>query len=169
MCYKSDRSSVEGRRATGSTNDALSPADARAIDGFVDHLLLERRLSTHTAEAYRGDLVALGVFLRRGGRGLLETTYPQLRRWLAQLRTRGYARSSLARKVAAVRAFYRWALRRGLVQADPAALLSHPAPASRLPTVLKPGEAERLATAASVTDPIGLRDQIGRASCRERV
>ena len=101
----------------------------------------------------------MALFLNRGGKCLFDATYPQLRRWLANLRTRGYARSSLARKVGAVRTFYAWAVRRGLIASDPAALLRHPAPASRLPTVLKPSEASRLAMAAGITDPIGLRDR----------
>ncbi|HXF57253.1 MAG TPA: site-specific integrase, partial [Actinomycetota bacterium] len=90
----------------------------------MDHLRAERALSEHTAQAYRADLQALAEFLARGGRGLLDADYPLLRRWLAHLTTRGYARTSVARKAAAVRAFYRWAHRRGLLEANPAALLA---------------------------------------------
>jgi integrase/recombinase XerC len=158
LCYKSGSASTRGRLQTGSDNDVLAPADARAIDGFVDHLLLERGLSPHTALAYRGDLVSLGTFLARGDGAMASATHAQLRRWLAHLRTRGFARSSLARKAASVRTFYAWAHRRGIVPADPAILLAHPAPSSRLPTVLKQVEAERLATAAVPSDPIGMRD-----------
>jgi len=50
-------------------------------------------------------------------------------------------------------------LRRGLIEADPAALLAHPAGASRLPSVLKASEAEALATAPPPTDAVGLRDR----------
>jgi integrase/recombinase XerC len=125
----------------------------------VDHLRLERRLSEHTVQAYRGDVTSLGVFLQRGGVPLLEAGYPQLRRWLAHLATRGYARTSIARKGASVRTFYTWAWRRGLARTNPAALLARPASASRLPTVLKTAEAARLATAPGGDDPIGLRDR----------
>ena len=159
MCYKSGRASTGRRPQTGSESEVLVPADAQAIHGFVDHLRLERGLSHHTALAYRGDLVSLGTFMARGGGGLVTASHQQLRRWLAHLRTLGYARSSIARKAAAVRTFYAWAHRRGIVPSDPAVLLAHPAPASRLPTVLKAAEAERLATAADATDPIGLRDR----------
>jgi site-specific recombinase XerD len=126
----------------------------------VDHLLLERRLSPHTAAAYRADLASLAVFLNRGDTSLLGADYPRLRRWLAQLMTRGYARSSVARKAASVRTFYAWALRRGLVTANPASMLARPRPTSRLPVVLKPGEADRLAEAPEGTDPILLRDRL---------
>jgi integrase/recombinase XerC len=137
----------------------VPPADARAISAFADHLLLERRLSPHTAAAYRADLGSLAIFLNRGGTSLLQADYPRLRRWLAQLMTRGYARASVARKAASVRTFYAWALRRGLVEANPASLLARPRPTSRLPVVLKPVEADRLAEAPEGTDPILLRDR----------
>ena len=137
----------------------MAPGDLGAIDAFVDHLLLERRLSTHTAQAYRTDVASLGVFLGRAGRSLFEADYRVLRRWLAHLGTRGYARTSVARKAAAIGTFYVWATRRGMVEANPAALLSRPARASRLPGVLKVAEAERLATAPTPANAVGLRDR----------
>jgi site-specific recombinase XerD len=163
VCYTSgDRGEVSGgteRKETSAATDALSPVDAGAVDAFVDHLLLERHLSSHTAHAYRADVSSLARFLERGGSGLLEASYPALRRWLASLGTLGYARSSVARKAAAVRTFYGWAARRGLVAKDPAMLLARPTPESRLPSVLRPSEASRLAEAARTPDPIGLRDR----------
>ena len=159
MCYKSGGVSTDRRANTGSTGEGLDPRDLGAIDAFVDHLVLERRLSTHTAQAYRTDLGSLAVFLRRAGRSLFDADYHLLRRWLAHLGTRGYARTSVARKAAATGTFYGWAARRGMVQANPAALLARPARASRLPSVLKVGEAERLATAPTGADAAGLRDR----------
>jgi integrase/recombinase XerC len=151
--------STGGRTHTGSTTDLLAPEDARAISAFVDHLSLERRLSPRTAQAYRADVTSLAVFLARGETRLLAVAYPMLRRWLAHLRTRGYARSSLARKAAAAKTFFGWASRRGLIEANPAALLSAPSARSRLPTVLKASEAELLATAPPLGDAVGFRDR----------
>lgn len=159
MCYKSGGLLRRREDATGSTAEGLAPGDLGAIDAFVDHLLLERRLSTHTAQAYRTDLLSLGVFLRRAGGSLFEADHRLLRRWLAHLGTRGYARTSVARKAAAIGSFYRWATHRGMAEANPAALLSRPARASRLPSVLKVAEAERLATAPTPADAVGLRDR----------
>ncbi len=146
MCYKSGVHLASRRTSTGS-NATVVPADARAIAAFVDHLRLERGLSAHTVLAYRNDLTSLSMFLARGHRSFFDADHSLLRRWLAQLRTRGYARSSLHRKAAAVRTFYSWATRRGIVKTNPAVLLSGPTPTSRLPTVLKAPEAELLATA----------------------
>jgi integrase/recombinase XerC len=134
-----------------------APSDEDLVAAFVDHLLLERRLSPHTAAAYRGDVSALAVFLGRAGTDLAGASHLLIRRWLAQLHTRGYARSSLARKAAAVRAFYRWAQRRGLVATNPASSLAHRAEATRLPVVLKPGEAASVVSAPG-EDAVGVRD-----------
>ena len=122
--------------------------DAALLSAFLDHLALERRLSPATVAAYRVDLLGLAEFLRRGGIDFTTATHPLLRRWLAQLSTLGYARSSIARRVAAVRTFYRWARARGHVAADPAGRLGRPKPSSRLPSVLRPDEADLLVEAA---------------------
>jgi len=150
-----DGDDADERHEAGARLDA----DVRLVAAFVDHLSLERSLSPHTASAYRSDVSALGEFLRRGGFSLADATYPQLRRWLAHLTTRGYARSSLARKGASIRTFYAWAARRGFVATNPAILLSRPAPAYRLPTVLKASEAATLAEAPRSMDPVALRDR----------
>lgn len=144
---------------THSAAEALAPGDEEAIQRFVDHLSLERRLSPNTVLAYQTDLVSLATFLHRGNRSLRDADYPLLRRWLAHLGTRGYARSSMARKAASIRSFYAWATRRGLLPANPASLLSHPSQASRLPGVLKAGDAEQLTTAPADNNPVGFRDR----------
>jgi tyrosine recombinase XerC len=144
---------------TSSDSSAVPPADQRLIDGFVDHLSLERRLSAHTVTAYGHDVASLAVFLHRAGSSLTDARYPQLRRWLAQLATRGYARASIARKAASVRTFFAWAVRRGSLEINPAAMLSRPTPASRLPIVLKQGEAAQLAEAPQGDEPLVLRDR----------
>ena len=132
-----------------------SPAGdpAGLIDAFCDHLALERRLSPATVTAYRTDLLQLASFLDRGSSDLGSATHALLRRWLAQLATRGYARASIARRVAATRSFYRWARRHGHVAADPAAQLGRPKVSSRLPTVLRPAEAAELVEAPATVRP----------------
>jgi site-specific recombinase XerD len=158
LCYKSVADPTTRRLDTSShAEPTFVPADAGAIDAFVDHLRLERGLSPHTVQAYRTDVTSLSAFLVRGRRTLLDADHAVLRRWLAQLRTRGYARSSLHRKAAGVRTFYAWANKRRMIATNPAALLAGPSPASRLPTVLKASEATMLATAPA--DPQGGRTQ----------
>jgi site-specific recombinase XerD len=125
----------------------LPPSERALIDGFVDHLRLERRLSSHTVDAYRHDVGLLGVFLHRNG-GALTTADPAiLRRFLAQQHTLGYARATLARRMGAVRTFYRWASSEYRVDRDPTLLLGRPKVVNRLPAVLRVPEAMALAEA----------------------
>jgi integrase/recombinase XerC len=130
-----------------SAPEDLPHDDARLVDRFVRHLADERRLSPHTVAAYRRDLVHLATFLVRQGSGLAAAEYPQLRRFLAHELTLGYARASIARRVASIHTFYRWAVSHGEIPGDPAALLGRPKVASRLPVVLRPGEAAALVQA----------------------
>ncbi len=125
----------------------LPHRDRGLVEAFLAYLDAERRLSPNTVAAYRRDLLHLLAFLERGRSGLSRATYHDLRRFLAQQTTRGYARASIARRVAAIRSFYRWARSRGLVETDPSALLGRPKIVSRLPAVLRPAEAARLVEA----------------------
>src|SRR5438093_10427951 len=137
---------VGGRRDVSST-DEIHARDQHLIDAFIAHLELERRLSPHTVSAYRRDVEALAVFQARAGSSIREATRHSLRRFIAQQTTRGYARSSVARRVAAVRTFYRWAKARRKIPADPASALGRPKVTSRLPTVLRPDDAATLTEA----------------------
>src|SRR3954451_18505692 len=127
--------------------------DASLIRAFAAHLSRERRLSVHTVEAYERDLSELAVFLERSKRSLATATLELLRRFLAQQTSLGYARTSIARRVGAIRTFYRWALRGGVVDGDPSALLGRPQAASRLATVLRASEAAELVEAPDAPPP----------------
>ena len=129
----------------------IADGDAALIEAFLRHLVLERRLSPNTVEAYRRDVIQLAVFLHRVHGALRSATHPVLRRFLAQQATRGYARASIARRVASIRAFYRWAHGCELLDHDPAASLGRPKVSSRLPAVLRPVEATALVEAPTTT------------------
>jgi len=127
--------------------DALPPSELDLIGSFVDHLRLERHLSPHTLAAYRRDLTHLGTFLRRGRSSLLGADRQALRRFLAQQHALGYARATIARRVAAIRAFYRWCVATGILASDPSSLLGRPKVVNRLPIVLRSAEADLLVEA----------------------
>jgi integrase/recombinase XerC len=133
--------------------DDLPQHDAARVGAFRDHLALERRLSPNTVEAYVRDVEQLGVFLSRSGSSFSGATHRTLRRFLANQATRGYARSSVARRVAAIRTFYRWAVATGAMEADPASALGRPKAESRLPAVLRPAEAAALMDAPAAAGP----------------
>ncbi len=129
------------------SGEDLPTADVRLIEAFAGSLRHERHLSDHTVAAYRRDLRLLAIFLARDGSSLAGAEYPQLRRFLAQQHTLGYARASIARRVGSIHTFYRWAVSTGETERDPSALLGRPKVVNRLPTVLRPREAAELVEA----------------------
>jgi len=131
------------------------------IDGFARSLT---GVSDATVAAYRSDLVAFAAWAERA-----EVDDPAavdrllLRRYLAHLGTRRYAKRSISRKASALRRYFRWCRRTGRVAADPAQRLSAPAGESRLPRVLTAEEARRLledppGTVAGDSEEIRVRD-----------
>jgi site-specific recombinase XerD len=102
-------------------------------------------LAAASVKAYGTDLDGFVVWAGRGGvDGPAGVDRVLLRRYLAYLATRRYAKASIARKAASLRAYFGWCLRRGLVAADPSARLSAPTRDSRLPRVLGHAELDRL-------------------------
>ncbi len=102
-------------------------------------------LSPASVKAYGTDLEGFVEWAGRGG--VVDPARVDrvlLRRYLAYLATRRYAKASIARKAASLRAYFAWCLRRGLVSTDPSARLSAPTRDSRLPRILGHAELERL-------------------------
>ena len=144
--------------------DGLPAAFADALDGFCDHLRLERDLSPHTVRAYRSDLTSLFDHAAR-----MTVSTPDdlelatLRSWLARLHTQGAGRATLARRASSARTFTAWAARQGLAASDPGARLTSPKPHRTLPAVLRQAEATAALDCpsdAAEVDPVQqLRDQ----------
>ena len=129
-----------------------------ALTGFERYLTNERGRSPHTVRAYLGDLILfLDHAVRLGHTTLSEVDVTTIRSWLARMRTTGAARSTLARRAAAVRTFCGWAHRAGLMPSDPGHGLTSPRASRQLPTVLRADQAATVMAAVDET-PLGLRD-----------
>jgi integrase/recombinase XerD len=124
------------------------------LDSFL--ALLATRRAPRTVDAYRRDLAQLATW--RGGPVAAATT-EELERWLAEMRAAGLAPSTAARRVAALRSFFRHQMLLGAREDNPAAALQLPRRARTLPRTLSPAEAERLIEAASGTTPRSMRDR----------
>jgi integrase/recombinase XerC len=139
---------------------------AATLGEYAEHLALERGRSEHTRRAYLADLRSLFVFLdeRAPGAGLEALSLPMLRAWLAAQAAAGSARTTLARRTSAVKTFTAWAVRRGLLAADPAARLQVPKARRTLPSVLRQDQALAAMAAADLgaqqRDPLALRDKL---------
>jgi integrase/recombinase XerD len=124
------------------------------VDSFL--LVSAARLAPRTIDAYRRDLTDLTTFL--GGSPAGATT-AQLETYVAQMRAEGLAGTTIARRIAAVRSFFRHLQLVGARDDNPAAALELPRRRRALPKTLSPGEAERLIEAAAGVTPRNLRDQ----------
>jgi integrase/recombinase XerD len=123
------------------------------MEGFL--ALLAARRAPRTVDAYKRDLDSLSRSL---GHSPAIATTEELELWIADLRGQGLAPSTVARRIAAVRTFFRHLVLLGQRADNPAAELDLPRRLRRLPRTLSPGEAERLIDAAAGTTPRALRD-----------
>jgi len=125
-----------------------------AVDSFL--ALSTARLAPRTVDAYRRDLAAFTTWL---GASPARATPEELAGYVAQLRADGLATTTIARRVAALRSFYRHQVLLGARPDNPAVELDLPRRRRALPRTLSPGEAERLIEAAAGTTPRSLRDR----------
>jgi integrase/recombinase XerD len=128
--------------------------DDPAVESFL--ALAAARLAPKTVEAYRRDLEDAAV---RMGVSPAAASLADLEGYIARLRADGLAGTTIARRTAALRAFYRHQVLVGARQDNPAAALELPRRRRRLPRTLSAAEAERLVEAARGTTPRALRDR----------
>ena len=105
------------------------------IDTFCRYLDSERNVSPHTLAGYRSDLEQFRAFVvreRGEGADVGSVDHLLVRRWLAQLH-KEYRKSSIGRKLAAVRALFAWLMRTGAVEKNPAELVATPKKEKKLP------------------------------------
>ncbi|MEZ5285458.1 MAG: site-specific tyrosine recombinase XerD [Vicinamibacterales bacterium] len=133
--------------------------DGRLIDSFLLHLSAERRLSSHTVDAYAVDVRHLADFSAAQGRRLAGLGRADLEAFVRTLMADGRAARSVARTVAAIRTFYRYMVVNGGLEHSPAADVRAPRAIKTLPTSLSAAEVERLLAAPDVTTLRGLRDR----------
>jgi integrase/recombinase XerC len=134
-----------------------------ALAEFLRHLALERNASAHTVKSYREDLTqAVAFFQERLGQqeaGPARLTARLLRAYLVWLHEQGYAKSTVARRVAAVRSWCRFLCRQGTLTANPADGLRSPRLDRKLPHFLTVDDLTRLLASPPADTPLGLRDR----------
>lgn len=130
-----------------------------AVEGFL--ALAAARLAPRTVEAYRRDLAHLTEWLdaSRSDRSPGDASTDDLAAYVAQLRADGLAPTTVARRLAAVRSFFRHQVLLGVRADNPAANVDLPKRRRTLPRTLSPAEVERLLDAAAGTTPRALRDR----------
>jgi integrase/recombinase XerD len=127
----------------------------QAIDAYLVELRVERGLSPLTVAAYRRDLAQ---FSEHAGTRWRDDPQPLLE-FVRDLQRRGAKGTTQARKSAAVRSFYSFALREGIATRDIPTLVDAPRPGTYLPDVLAPDDVVRILDTPPPDDPVGIRDR----------
>ena len=131
----------------------MTPASSDSVERFL--ALSRARLAPRTVDSYRRDLTHFAAWL---GHDIAGAGRDEIECYLADLRAKGLSGSTLARRLAALRSFYRHEQLIGARSDNPAAEISSPRRIRRLPRTLSASEAERLVDAAAGTTPRALRD-----------
>ena len=129
------------------------------IDEYLDHLRVERRLSPNTLESYARDLTALGEFAAGRERAIESLDRQSLEAFVRQQRNHGLSPRSVARRVAAVRSFYKFLVLDKRLERSPADDLSPPRAWPALPKFLSMDDIDALIAQPDVATPRGLRDR----------
>ena len=135
------------------------------LHDFLEYLRLNRNASAHTSAAYESDLTQFFGFTAYTRGIAVETLEPShldlgaIRAFMADLYRQGHARTSVARKLSALRAFSRFLRREGFIETDPAALAVGPKREQKIPAHLSIDEMSRLLEMPDVSRALGRRDR----------
>ena len=134
----------------------------RQIAQFLTYLRVERGASPHTLKGYREDLIAAADYFADEDGSCPEPasiTAVELRGFLTALHEAGFAKTSIARKLASLRSFYKYGQREGWASSNPARALRNPRKGRTLPHFLTTEEIGKLLSAPPAGTPMGLRDR----------
>lgn len=132
------------------------------VNGFLRHLRVERNASELTLKSYNEDFQSFFDYLqdRAGGIvGVQQVSTSLLRGYVAYLHECQYARTTIARRLACLRSFFRFTTREGVTDANPAKALRTPRVGRKLPHFLTSDQVARLLETPPANDPFGLRDR----------
>jgi len=128
----------------------------RELIQFLDHLTVERGLSPASVEAYRADLAG---FFALCGKSPGDVRREDVRAFLSHERAEGHSASTAARRLVALRTFYRFLILERTVQADPTENIESPRALKRLPAYLTAEEVDRLLESQDIKSATGLRNR----------
>lgn len=134
----------------------------RQIAQFLTYLRVERGASPHTLKGYREDLIAAADYFADDNGATPDPgsiSAVELRGFLSALHEAGYAKTSIARKLASLRSFYKYGQREGWAASNPARALRNPRKGRSLPHFLSTEDVGKLLSAPPAKSPMGLRDR----------
>ena len=131
---------------------------ARELESFVAHLKYERNASPHTIASYKRDLLQLAQYLEERGVSINKVDNLSLRGFLTLLYERGEKKSTVGRKLAAIRSFFQYCVRKGWMEDNPAKVVSTPKQDKPVPSFLSEKEMEEFLDLPRTDKSLDLRD-----------
>jgi len=136
------------------------------LDRYIAHLEAERNASSHTVNNYASDIIGtqntIGFFTfleTKGVKSLDDVDRTLVREYLSYLMEKKLAKTTIARKISAIRSFYKYLVREGILSSNPLEQATTPKLDKRLPSFLTIEETEKLLNASDTTKPPGKRDR----------
>lgn len=128
------------------------------IEGFKSYLSVEKNFSEHTLNAYCSDIVSFLLWLN--GTSCTDVDFNKLRDYLHFIQRFEYKKTTLARKTASIRTFYKYLFRERYVDSNPAISLSAPKRPKSLPKFLTTDEVEKILNNVKIDTPAGFRNRV---------
>ncbi len=136
------------------------PRMVSLADAFCESMRVEHNASIHTQRAYRTDLTDYARWAAREGLDALDVTHRQLRQYLGELDSAQYSRTTINRRLSALRSFFRWLNVTQVTDRDPASVLQGPKQQKTLPHVIRAADMVKLLSVYGKRDATGkLREQ----------
>ena len=129
----------------------------RHIDKFINYLKVEKNASAHTIKNYKIDLDSFSLFL--ADKDISEVDHLALRRFLAEMRAKNYAKRTIARKLASLRSLFKFLYREGYIKSNPITAISSPKLDKKLPKFLDVAKVTQVILKPDTRTEAGLRDR----------
>jgi len=139
------------------SNYTIKTASLEILEEFKLYLEIERNLSAHTIKAYYGDLQDFLAWA--GNNDPQNLTHKSIRSYLAQMQSKDYTRTTISRKIAAIRTFYRYLYRERLINVNPADNIKSPRKIKSLPNFLSKDEVSSILNAININTTSGFRNK----------
>ncbi len=136
----------------------MNEQDREYIEGFRTYLGVEKNFSECTVKAYSSDIVSFILWLDNAD--FLKADFNKLREYLHFIQRFDYKKTTIARKVASIRTFYKFLFRERYIDSNPAISLSAPKRPKSLPKFLTPEEVEKILNNVKIETPAGFRNRV---------
>lgn len=135
----------------------LNSHSKQDLEDFKSYIIIEKNFSQHTAKAYYSDV--LGFLLWMGEQSCEDVNFSKVREYLHFIQRFNYKKSTIARKIASIRTFYKFLYRERKVDSNPAMNLISPKRGKTLPKFLTPNEVESILNNVIIDTPAGYRNR----------